>query len=594
MLTINRPEISECITNLSSCDKGLIQQAVMRLFDLAPDEDNKKAIQVAGGIRPLVAVLKNSPGLFDSYAANTLDILASNPDIETEIRQEMIGALRSLLMSFNYRLYFSASGGMDFNTYWITPLVALLGDVDNRIREKSVGIIYRLSFGEDNIAAIVAASGIEPLVALLREASGMSIYCASRVLNAIALNTGNRDAIVAAGGIESLVGLLSNRSEDVKKHAAQALGLLAKSNEDNKNRIREAGGIRSLVDLFLDTDVNVKINAAKALHCLTDRNENNQSAVINANGIWSLVYELKRGENIQLKEDALLVLLDLTRHSVSAKNAIINQGGIPPLAALLSEASSEGKKIAALMLGTLAFNEDSQNAIRKAKGIVPLVPLLSEADLDIKTNGLFALQRLANHNAGNQGAIVVAGGIEPLMRLLTDADVRIKRYAVQTLRFLANSNVDNYSQIINAGGIERLMCLLAVADVSIKKNAALMLGTMAFVQRYRSLLYEAGAVEPLIALLVNDEEVQCYVKDSLVKLSLTMDDQRDSDKAALSFLPVKEAEIDLKPSPVVMAAKEEQVVAVGSVVPSGVSCVGIFAQPTRKEDVCADGYTSRR
>lgn len=69
------------------------------------------------------------------------------------------------------------------------------------------------------------------------------------------------------------------------------------------------------------------------------------------------------------------------RHSVSAKNAIINQGGIPPLAVLLSEASSEGKKIAALMLGALAFNEDNQNAIRKAGGIVLLVPLLLPAAL---------------------------------------------------------------------------------------------------------------------------------------------------------------------------------------------------------------------
>ncbi|KAK7239659.1 hypothetical protein SO694_00028367 [Aureococcus anophagefferens] len=169
------------------------------LVYLAWNDDNKVAIAAAGGIAPLVELVRSGCADAKGSAARALANLASgNADNQVAI---------------------AAAGG-------IAPLVDLLRDgcVDGKgAAAHTLQILARNN--ADNKVAIAAAGAIAPLVALMRSGRGKGATYARRALQDLASGNVDNEVLIAAanGEIAKLVQIamrLEGRFTAAAKNAA--------------------------------------------------------------------------------------------------------------------------------------------------------------------------------------------------------------------------------------------------------------------------------------------------------------------------------------------------------------------------------------
>ena len=149
--------------------------AAAALSSLAHGNDaNKVAIAAAGGIPPLVQLLRGS----------------------AEAKEQAVRALCSLTHRSDANTALVAAAG------GIPALVDLLREG----RELAAWLLWRFATGHKVL--IVEAGGIPPLVELLRDGSAHAKLVAAMTLGNLAYNNaGNAIAIAVAGGLEALVKL---------------------------------------------------------------------------------------------------------------------------------------------------------------------------------------------------------------------------------------------------------------------------------------------------------------------------------------------------------------------------------------------------
>jgi hypothetical protein len=116
--------------------------------------------------------------------------------------------------------------------------------------------------------------------------------------------------------------------------------------------------------------------------------------------------------------------------------AIVREGALGPLIALLSEGSAGAQEQAALALGTLAFNNaENQVAIVQAGALGPLVALLSEGSAAAREQAARAMTNLAA-NENNDSAFASAGALGALIALLSEGSAGAREAAAGALENL--------------------------------------------------------------------------------------------------------------------------------------------------------------
>jgi vacuolar protein 8 len=254
-----------------SCSNGNAsakENAGEALGYLSRDTEIKKSIATAGGVPPLIQLLRDG-------SADTKEIAA--------------GVLRNLARNEENQSVITDAGG-------IPPLVQLLKDGTFGAKEQAVVVLRYLAAGAENKKTIAVAGGIPPLVQLLTEGSAAAKEQAAGVLGSLAVDADNQRAIAAAGGIPLLVRLLRDDSSKAKENTAQALWNLA-VNAENQKIIAAAGGIPPLVQLIKDGSVEAKEHATVALKNLAVNSEN-KTSIAAAGGIPPLIHLLREGSAV--------------------------------------------------------------------------------------------------------------------------------------------------------------------------------------------------------------------------------------------------------------------------------------------------------
>ncbi|KAH8049706.1 hypothetical protein JL722_11773 [Aureococcus anophagefferens] len=165
------------------------------------------------------------------------------------------------------------------------------------------------------LVAIAEAGGIAPLVELLRDGNAWAKQNAAGALGNLACeNAANKVAIAEAGGIAPLVELLRDGCADAKLWAAGALGNLA-CNDDNQVAIAEAGGIAPLVAIAEAGGIAPLVELLRAprgrqtvggaLRRLERNNEANAVAIAVAVGLEALV-ELARHGRVTFGDESIV------------------------------------------------------------------------------------------------------------------------------------------------------------------------------------------------------------------------------------------------------------------------------------------------
>eukprot|EP00192_Tetraselmis_astigmatica_P020972 CAMPEP_0117667308 /NCGR_PEP_ID=MMETSP0804-20121206/10885_1 /TAXON_ID=1074897 /ORGANISM="Tetraselmis astigmatica, Strain CCMP880" /LENGTH=276 /DNA_ID=CAMNT_0005475001 /DNA_START=59 /DNA_END=890 /DNA_ORIENTATION=+ len=207
-----------------------------------------------------------------------------------------------------------------------------------------------------------------------------------------------------------------------------------------------------------------RLAGAIQLEKLSSEHHEIQNLFREAGAIRYLVIML--GLTLQEAEMGVRAIINLVCNNHENKEAVREEGGIPPLVTLTHlKHDNPITRWAVWATGALASNNPTnQDAIRAHGGIPPMVKLLvRKVDDQVATEAAIALVNLAYNNMDNQDAIREAGGVHSMVQLLKDG--RSQEATVQTLwslNCLVVDNVANKETIREAGGLPRLVDLLRV------------------------------------------------------------------------------------------------------------------------------------
>ena len=508
------------------------ESAARALWHLASSNESQVAIAESGGITPLVGMLSAQDVRSQEIATVAISRLArGNPKVSITIAD---------------------SGG-------IVPLVRLIRQGSDAAQLQAAAALAEVGLVSKNRDAIASAGGIPPLVAMLSSQTPGSAETAARTLAHLASDVDSPDADdgeqanapsssnapgpaagapsteppegspadAPAGALRGDLAGLANAANAALEKSKAEVGTsdeykqVAESGVSGgsmrRSLIKEAGGIRKLIQLLdpnnpnspedrekkegkglwnqlkavvamvddaLTTggdvgqqkiiDVGVQTAAAAALSDLAKGDEDMQDAIIADGGVTPLL-ALVRSGSPEAQEHAARAIYHIAT-SPENQDVIVENGSIPELVVLIRDGSTAAQEVGAAVISELA--RGGVRALEKEKaGEKPPAaadadgaegagaPAADDADTPPAATGGGGLSVEGEEGAedsegtGRLGEIAAAGGILPLVTLLSSGSAKGKEHAAQALWYLSVDPL-NQAAIAKAGGIAPLVQLL--------------------------------------------------------------------------------------------------------------------------------------
>jgi len=457
--------IPPIVALLSSSRRECQENASKAIAALAPDDNNKLQILKAGGIGPLVALLKTGNDQTQMQVAKGLESLARDiPEIQATLAQEgASGPLTALLGSDHAETQESAMAALlcmashpDSRTTVVQRLVGVLLGKNTAAQLKAAQSLAVLASRSSLTRQIIVHAGaIAPLVGLLgngqRADKNTPPERAAAVLADLSRISESKVEIPRAGGIGPLVTMLDSACEDAQTYAVCALRYLSVS-ADNKASIVTMSGIPRFVALLSSGTVEGQRHATHALWQVAT-SADTKTAIVQAGGIPPLVALMHKRivedeetseqdvrSLAETKESVAAVLSELARSQATNRKAIVGEGAINPLVALISEGSPAAQKHGTCALWGLAQDPRYRDMIAEMEGAVErLVELLR--DFEGETQGFAAatLVCIAQDDVGKE-AILGVGGPGPLMTIALGPPNWLRSQSVEVLKLLGYSD----------------------------------------------------------------------------------------------------------------------------------------------------------
>ena len=493
--------ISPLVEWLIDPNEGPAEVAANALANIAfENADTQSQIAEEGAVPPLVAMISAWAEAMEAAAGT----LASSLTVALRLANAAAGTLATLAKdNFVNQIIIAEEGG-------IPPLLELLNDKTAMSHENATQALWYLSQQEDNQTAIPKAGGISPLVALLITGSELSKLHSAAALRALARDhVDNQIALTSAGAIQPLAGLLGSNSKEMQEQATGALLYLASNDKVSRNAV-----VQKLVGVLHVRSAAAQMKAAKALAVLARYSNDNRKAITEAQAIVPLVNLLGDGRRVKSdtpQERAAAVLADLARLNEN-KKAIIAAGSAEPLVQMLSSTSNKAQTNASTALMHLSSAGENKAVIAKAGAITPLVDLLANGAPDAKRSSMGALFQLAAVDK-NRAVMVAAGIIPQLVKMLGTETVDVREHASAVLANLglAQGGKGNKRAIVHAGAIQPLVELLSDSSITVQKHAACTLWSLAAGKdgMYDRYIVEHGGVVPLVKMLLLNHPDTC-------------------------------------------------------------------------------------
>ena len=344
---------------------------------------------------------------------------------------------------------------------------------------------------------IADEGAIAPLVALLSKDGASAQEEAAGALKAMADNAVIRLAITESGGIGPLVALLGGSNPKARENAE---GALVRLSLEMANRVLI---IQQLVAMLYKEDIAAREQAAAAIANLAHESTANCISIVEAGGIPPLL-ALLESDSGKAKENSASAIAQLARGSRPNQNAITRAGGIPLLVAVLTSSSSSKGDASAQHLDAIIThsiwmlakkNFANQVALAEAGVITPLVSMLGNASVELQLPATGVIECLLQ-SRDIQAAIVRTGAIAPLCTLSRDGSLDTQEQAAAALWSLAkekpvgdtpetaaaarNSAMANRTTIAKLGGVESLVKMFVTGgSEKSQKNAAGALSSIA-------------------------------------------------------------------------------------------------------------------
>lgn len=290
----------------------------------------------------------------------------------------------------------------------------------------------------------------------------------------LAKEEANVEDIVAEGAVQAIVPLLTGLEgaqdtalrEDIEKETCMLLGLLA-TKPEYQNLIAEHEALPGLVSLLHRYAPIKGVQPAAAV------------ARRAADSITNLAHE-----------------------NAAIKDSVREDGGVPPLVALLESLDTKVQRAAAGALRTLAFkNEANKNQIVECNALPTLIQMLRSEETGIHYEAVGVIGNLVHSSQHIKRKVLEEGALQPVISLLSSTCAESQREAALLLGQFATTEPDFKAKIVQRGAVGPLVAMLRSQDAQLKEMAAFALGRLAQNTDNQAGIVQAGGLEPLLALL---------------------------------------------------------------------------------------------
>ena len=371
------------------------------------DREIQADIAASGGVSPLLALL-NSPqpeGQVAAAAALT-ELTRGNSDTQHAVAK---------------------AGG-------VGPMLELLSNRSASVQSQSMAALAQLAHEHrENQDLIAQKGGVPKLMQVLEnpQADPSVLAAASSALGSlIRANAPLQRQAMSLRAVAHLGVLMKSKLSELQAEVAGALWALSETVEV-KSQIAAAGTIPHLVSLLGSTEARACAHADACLLSLSLGNEENQVTIARL-----LIEQLSKAQAEQIEFQskaqpsaaAAAALIEQSEHAIRTLQALVKankatrdviaKAGEPRALVELLRSEHVAVKDFALWSLSISVSEANQATIKEAGGVAPLIAQLSDASTTIKEQAAAALAKLASHHDDNRDEIVKLGGVTPLLALI--------------------------------------------------------------------------------------------------------------------------------------------------------------------------------
>lgn len=237
-----------------------------------------------------------------------------------------------------------------------------------------------------------------------------------------------------------------------------------------------------------------------------------QAAICDCDTLPTLVAIIKRyamdtsaplaavpGQTCRRAADAVT---NLAHENNGIKSKVRQEGGVPPLVALLRSADPKVQRAVAGTLRTLAFkNEENKNLIVELGALPVLIQMLHSHDSTIHYEAVGVIGNLVHSSQGIKRRVLEEGALQAVINLLSSPCPDSQREAALLLGQFATAEGDYKSKIVQRGAVGPLIEMLGAGDAQLREMAAFALGRLAQHLDNQAGIMAMGGLPPLLQLL---------------------------------------------------------------------------------------------
>ncbi|KAI4320298.1 hypothetical protein MLD38_033794 [Melastoma candidum] len=232
--------------------------------------------------------------------------------------------------------------------------------------------------------------------------------------------------------------------------AAREIRLLTKSSQRCRRLLSDA--VQPLVSC-LAAEGELREAALLALLNLAVKDESNKVKIVEAGALEPIVSFL-RSDSVELTEYATAILLTLSASTVN-KPLLSSSGAIPLLVGILKNGSQQAKIDALMALYNLSTHSDNINIILKADPIPSIVDLLKSSKKSSRTaeKCTALVESFLKFEEGRDALTSEEGGLFEIVDVLENGSLQGREHATGALLTMCQSDRSKYRDLILREGV---------------------------------------------------------------------------------------------------------------------------------------------
>ncbi|XP_064188478.1 outer dynein arm-docking complex subunit 2 isoform X1 [Anguilla rostrata] len=343
--------IEDLVKNLSCDNQELQMHCASAIFKCAEDRTTRDLVRQFGGLKPLVALLKETENK-QLLAATTGAIWKCSVSMENVVKFQEYKALETL--------------------------VALLTHQPEEVLVNVVGALGECAQKPANRAVIRKWGGVEPLVGLLTGTNRALLVNVTRAVGACATEPENMAIIDQLDGVRLLWSLLKNPNPDVQASAAWAICPCIENAKDAGEMVRSfVGGLELIVNLLKSADGEVLASVCAAIANIAKDEEN--LAVITDHGVVPMLAKLTNTTDDRLRRHLAEAIARCCMWG-SNKVSFGEAGAVAPLVRYLQSRDASVHRATAQALFQLSKDPDNCITMHEHGVVTLLLAMMGSTD----------------------------------------------------------------------------------------------------------------------------------------------------------------------------------------------------------------------